>query len=436
MSRFSSVINMEVDPKFSLIGHETFIARLNTGATVVSCHHSNDATKTKAQWDAFSQWLESNRTRVYKVGDSNYKIRPKSNTEVDLLDKETDKLVWTINLGRKYLIKKNTINTTVKVRFFTTQPKDGILSACDIDEVLVILGDDEQDADISMEDWVEEYGVIITDPNQAIGASFPTDHRTACARVNGITIKTKNVCGESDADPSNDISEPIGASVCTESNSWAKADTNILEFMSAGSFERFKIIKPIFEALKDQVSEDLGPIEKDGKLWTFRQLHKAKEISGKDALRTATWVNIHNMLPRGYHPFMDHLHDKFEQSYDAWMSSPKTTEYAKQIAHYWIYFKALVEDRLKEFIKTAFDELITIKKITMEEDLELEMQGQLADVICLQEVSLARHQRLTCPKFVSKLEVYGYVLQIPPYESVVKTCGAIIIRANLIDKVY
>ncbi len=411
------------------MGVETFEHTMRNGLTVVSSHHSNDAVLTQKQWEYFATtYLPAHPERVYHIGDSNSRIRRNSDTKIDLLDKESDKVKCTIDLGRKFVIKsnENIINTTIKVRWWTTQPKDGLFVACDIDEVLVILGENEKDAEVSIEHWIEEFGQKITDPTQAISATFPTDHRTACAKVEGLVYKSKNLCGESDAAPT---TGPVEATEST--NPFESMDTNIFEFMLGGAYDLFKPIQPQWEALKDKVTEDLGPMMLDDKPVTFRKAFESKKISDKDGLRSAGWTNIHNLLPRGYHPRMDYLHDKFDAEYAVWEASPKTTERMKLIARYWLHFKQLVmaDPTFADFIRTAFEEINTVTKITMEEDILKETQGKLADIICLQEVSVAKHQRLIMLQ--STLEAHGYTLILPPVVEGVKTYGGMIVKSEL-----
>ncbi len=425
------------------IGHETFAVGI-PGAKVISCHNSNDIKITMTQLNSLAQLLALTPERVYYAGDNNWVIRhvTGSRTAIELLDKETNKVSGVIEFGRVVILGKSTVPTTVKVRWWTNQSgKDLDPKKSVIDRIIFFPSMDEQEMPeeyFGIDDWVEEYGVKI-ESDQGISATYPTDHRTACASFQGMCIKTKNLCGESDASPSTEV-----VSGTTSESEYSKRNTYIFEFLSGEAYKEFnEELRELWEELKTQVTTDLGPITVPGSdegPKTFKQCWLDKHISDKEGLRSAGWCNIHDLAePSAFDPsseahrFASYLREKFEVEYTKWEKSPKTTPRARELARYWIHFKSLVmsKSRFQEFIHRTFEEIVSVTKITMEQDLELEMTGQLAHVICLQEVSKAKHIRLTA--MVPLMAGLGYTLCIPPYESFDKTCGAIIVRSELID---
>ncbi len=469
----------------SRMGKETWELRLNSGHTVLNCHHSNDVKDTTDQWEYFRDvYLPLHPERVYKVGDNNSQLVQINPTTIQVLEKDSDVVKCTIDFGRKVIVKNTNgvrIPSTIKTRLVTTQAKVNKPSCGDIDDIIVILGVDEQNLDISSEHWVEEFGVKITDPVQPIGLTFGTDHRTACAQIKitthieqtgwtswfyslicaqapslsqtqTITIQSKNLCGESDALPTGSApptqTNPIGqddVEVNSEPNPDARLkelelqfgdmDTNIFEFMTAGTIARFNnpensLYRDSWARCIKQTTDDLGLF--DGK--TFEEMWKGKMLSDKKGLRTATWVNIHNLVPASYHPRAEYLDLKFKSEYTKWVNSDTMDNYRKKIAEYWIHFKELLMANpvMVNFFKMAFDEINSVTKITMEQDLLNEMEHSRTDIICLQEISAVKYQKLTSPEFQTKMDAFGYALSIAPMPQDTKTLGGIIVKKTLV----
>jgi hypothetical protein len=467
----------------SRMGKETWELVLKSGHTVLNCHHSNDVKDTTAQWEYFRDvYLPLHPNRVYKVGDNNSQLVQINPTTIQVLEKDSDDVKCTIDFGRRVIVKNTNgvrIPSTIKTRLVTTQAKVNKPSCADIDDIIVILGVDEQNLDVSSEHWVEEFGVKITDPVQPIGLTFGTDHRTACAQIKTtihveqtgwtswfyslicarapslsqiqtITIQSKNLCGESDALPSGSAppTNPIGqddVEVNSEPNSDARLkeleqqfgdmDTNIFEFMTAGTIARFNnpenlCYRDAWESCIKQTTDDLGLFE--GK--TFGEMWKTKMISDKKGLRNATWVNIHNLVPASYHTRAEYLDLKFKSEYAKWVDSDTTNNYCKQIAKYWIHFKELLmtNQMMMNFFKMAFDEINSVTKITMEQDLLNEMEHSRTDIICLQEISVIKYQKLTSPEFQAQMNAFGYILSVPPLLKDTKTLGGVIVKKTLV----
>ncbi len=279
--------------------------------------------------------------------------------------------------------------------------------------------------------------------------TFGTDHRTACARIYTndwvIDIQSKNLCGESDAitnittsntsnpDSESELNREVNRFEELE-NRYGHMDTNIFEFMTEGMVNRFNdpdnsYYRDTWTNCIEKTTEDLGLFE--GK--TFGEMWKSKMLSDKKGLRNATCFNIHNMASAEYHPRAEYLDMKFKSEYSKWNGSPKTTDYSREIAKYWIHFKNLLmtDVEMVNFFQMAFDEVNSVTKITMEQDLINEMKYQRADIICLQEVSAVKHQKLMSPEFQDQMESYGYILSIPVITEGVKTYGAIIVKKSL-----
>lgn len=432
------------------MGNETWEIKLSCAHTVINCHHSNDVVETKAQWEYFKDvYLPFHTERVYKVGDNNSQLIQINSTTIHVLEKDSDDIKCIIDFGRNVLVKRidgKRVPSTIKTRLVTPQPKVNKPSCADIDDIIVILGLDEQDLDINMEHWVEEFGDRIINPIKPIGLTFGTDHRTACARIYTnnwvIDIQSKNLCGESDAfsniQTSNSDSEldsnPEVNRFEELENLYGHMDTNIFEFMTEGMVNRFNdpsnsYYRDAWTGYIKKTTDDLGLFE--GK--TFEEMWKSKMLSDKKGLRNATCFNIHNMVSAEYHPRAEYLDIKFKLEYAKWNSSPKTLDYSREIAKYWMYFKNLLmsDSEMIKFFQMAFDEINSVTKITMEQDLINEMKYQRADIICLQEVSVVKHQKLMSSEFQDHMESYGYILSIPVITEGVKTYGAIIVKKSL-----
>lgn len=427
-----------------MMGAETWEVQLKSGHTVINCHHSNNNAKTIDEWTYFKDvYLPAHPERVFKVGDNNSQLVQINPTTIQVLEKDSDDIKCTIDFGRRVLVKKidgKRIPSTIKTRLVTPQNKVNKPSCADIDDIIVILGLDEQDLEISMEHWVEEFGVRITNPNQPIGMRFGTDHRTACALITTpnetIRIQSKNICGESSSIMTSirSSSDPEDIRFNELEARYGHMDKNIFEFMTEGAIARYNdttnsYYRDTWARCVTKTTEDLGLFEDK----TFAEMWKSKTIASKDGLRNATCFNIHNLVPASYHPRADYLDMKFSREYAKWRESESTTEYSKKIAEYWMHFIGLLkaDPEMVKFFIQFFDEVNSVDKITMEQDLLNEMENSRTDIICLQEVSVDDYHKLTSIEFKQKMETYGYVLSIPPFVERTKTYGAIIVKNNM-----
>ncbi len=432
-----------------LMGLETWEVQLMSGHSVLNCHHSNNNDQTISQWTYFKDvYLPVHPKRVYKVGDNNAQLVQINPTTIQILEKDSDDVKCTIDFGRRVLVKKidgKRIPSTIKTRLVTPQPKVNKPSCADIDDIIVILGLDEQDLEISMDHWVEEFGVRITNSTQPIGERFGTDHRTACAQITTpdetVTIQSKNICGESKvAEASTETidvqtpSDPEDIRFNELEVQFGHMTKNIFEFMTEGAIARYNdstnsYYRDTWARCVAQTTEDLGLFE--GK--TFAEMWKDKTMSAKKGLRDATCFNIHNLVPASHHPRAEYLDMKFSREYEKWKELESTTEYSKRIAEYWMHFIRLLkaDPEMVQFFIMFFDEVNSVDKITMEQDLLNEMENSRTDIICLQEVSVDDYHTLTSAEFQQKMELCGYVLSISPFVAGTKTYGAIIVRNNM-----
>ena len=433
-----------------LMGQETWEVRIRCGHTVLNCHHSNDDDSALRQWTYFKDvYLPTHPERVYKVGDNNAQLVQINPTTIQVLEKDSDNVKFTIDFGRRVLVKKidgKRIPSTIKTRLVTPQNKVNKPSSADIDDIIVILGLDEQDLEISMDHWVEEFGVRITNPTQSIGNTFGTDHRTACALIttpdHTIRIQSKNICGESKVAETSTkttdvqiLSDPEEIRFNELEAQYGHMAKNIFEFMTEGAIARYNdptnsYYRDTWARCVDQTTEDLGLFE--GK--TFADMWKTKIMASKTGLRNATCFNIHSLIPTSHHPRAEYLDMKFTSEYAKWNKSESTTEYSKKVAEYWMHFIGLLkaDPKMVRFFIMFFDEVNSVDKITMEQDLLNEMENSRTDIICLQEVSVDDYHTLTSTEFQQNMESHGYVLSIPPFVEGTKTYGAIIVRNGMV----